>query len=294
MTPRLAFFFAAAVGFCASVTAHASPLRVLENQSLVTLHGSDDDSTEALALGFSLNLFGVSYSDLYLNNNGNVTFAFPSGLGNPSSAATGLAEQGGPVLAPFLADVDTTYVGALAYGAGTIGLFNAFTATWVGVAAYGSGLAPEHLNTFQLFLVDRSDTGAGNFDFEFNYEQIQWDQGANGTGVAALAGFSDAGAANFLIEGSGESGAFLDDTGAHALRTHWLGSPFDDAVMAGRYAFSVRNGAVNRPDGGGGNTPAVPESSTSGALVATMLALMTSSRWCRRRRASDAALHSIS
>jgi hypothetical protein len=49
---------------------------------------------------------------------------------------------------------------------------------------------------FQLVLIERSDTGAGNFDFEFNYDQIQWEArnasgGVNGLGgSSARAGFS--------------------------------------------------------------------------------------------------------
>ncbi len=31
------------------------------------------------------------------------------------------------------------------------------------------------LNTFPaLVLIDRSETGAGNFDIEFNHDQVQW------------------------------------------------------------------------------------------------------------------------
>jgi hypothetical protein len=35
----------------------------------------------------------------------------------------------------------------------------------------------DKLATFELLLVDRSDTGAGNFDVEFNYDTVQWETG---------------------------------------------------------------------------------------------------------------------
>jgi hypothetical protein len=257
-------------------------LRLLDNYSPTTQYGNDDDSTDALSFGFSVNLFGSNYSELYINNNGNVTFAFPSGLGNPSSINDGLAQQGGPVLAPFFADVDTTYAGALSYGMGMIGTFNAFVVNWTDVASYTSGLQSRLQNTFQLFMVDRSDTGAGNFDFEFNYTKIQWDVGTNSNGVTALAGFSDAASTNFLLPGSGISGSFLDSGPSDKSLIHnMLGNPFDGASMDGRYAFNVRNGLASFTDpdqsGGGGNggggTPSVPDHGPAG-LGAGFLAAM--------------------
>lgn len=272
----------AAAILLACLSASASPFRLLDNHTPVEQYGNDDDSTDAISFGFSANLFGTTYSELFINNNGNVTFAFPSGLGNPSSVNGGLAQQGGPVLAPFFADVDTTYAGALSYGLGTIGTFNAFVVNWTDVAAYGSGLQPSLLNTFQLFMVDRSDTGAGNFDFEFNYTKVQWDEGANNAGVTALAGFSDGGSTNFLLPGSGVSGALLDSGPSDKSLIHtMLGNPFDGASMDGRYAFNVRNGQASFTDpdlpGGGGNggggAPSVPDHGPAG-LGAGVLAAM--------------------
>ncbi len=84
-------------------------------------------------------------------------------------------------MAPFWADIDTrnTATSQVTYSstvAGSIPQFNgrnAFFVNWINVAAYNNQAAP--LNSFQLVLVDRSDTGAGNFDFMFNYDQITWD-----------------------------------------------------------------------------------------------------------------------
>jgi hypothetical protein len=279
----------AALVFLPSLPSARAQLRQLDNYAQVTQYGNDDDSTDAVAFGFSANLFGTTYSDLFINNNGNVTFAFPSGLGNPSSINGGLAQQGGPVLAPFFTDIDTTYAGSLSYGTGTIGAFNAFVTNWTDVAAFGSGLQPTTLNTFQLFMVDRSDTGLGNFDFEFNYTKIRWDEGANSTGVTALVGFSDAASTNFLLPGSGMSGAFFDNGPAdRALIHNSLGVPFDGATMDGRYAFNVRGGLVSfagpgfPPDDGGPTQTAVPEPATYGLLGCAALAALALRRRSKR------------
>src|SRR4051794_33319369 len=49
------------------------------------LAGNDDGSTAAVSLGFghSINYFGTSYSSVYINNNGNLTFSGPLGTFTP-------------------------------------------------------------------------------------------------------------------------------------------------------------------------------------------------------------------
>ncbi len=50
---------------------------------------------------------------------------------------------------------------------------DAFGVTWGGVGYHS--YYTDKLNAFQLLLVDRPDTGTGNFDIHFNYDQIQWE-----------------------------------------------------------------------------------------------------------------------
>ncbi|MCK7490428.1 MAG: hypothetical protein MZW92_00410 [Comamonadaceae bacterium] len=70
--------------------------------------------------------------------------------------------------------------------------------TWIDVGYFST--AADKLNSFQLILTDRSDTGAGNFDIEFNYDRILWETGGAGGGVngfggtSAAAGYTDGGA----------------------------------------------------------------------------------------------------
>lgn len=276
---------------CLAATLTATPFRVLDSYVEQSGYSADDDSFGAIDLGFSINLYGQTFSSLFVNNNGNVTFAWPSGVANPASVDGGLAEHGTPVLAPFLADVDTTYTNPVTFGTGQIDGRNAFVVNWSEVAPFGSGESPALLNSFQLFLVERADLGAGDFDFEFNYAGIGWDAGA-AAGVAALVGFGDGteGGDAFLLTGSGVFGAFLDAGPAStALIANQLGNPFDGDARDGRYAFGFRSGAAiisSLPGGGEGGNPGGPVSVPDAGefpLLASSLALLAaaSRRWRR-------------
>ena len=72
-------------------------------------------SSPSTAIGFTVNFFGTNYTNLFANNNGNVTFGNPLGLHTPFGLTTATAR---PIIAPFLlpfcslfapffADVDT-------------------------------------------------------------------------------------------------------------------------------------------------------------------------------------------
>lgn len=165
-----------------------------------------------------------------------------------------LTSTGTQIIAPFFADVDTRGTGSVTYGSGTVNGHNAFGVNWANVGYYSS--MTDKTNNFQLVLIDRSDTGAGNFDFEFNYDQIQWETGDASGGMNGLGGSSArAGYSNgsglpgtfFELAGSAVNGAFLD-SGPNSLIANRLNSDLD-----GRYIFSTRNGIVMNPQ-------AVPES----------------------------------
>ncbi|MBA2628129.1 MAG: PEP-CTERM sorting domain-containing protein [Gemmatimonadales bacterium] len=209
-----------------------------------TVPRNDDSFVGPVSIGFTVNFFGVTGSTLFVNNNGNITFN--SGLStftpfNLTSTATN-------IIAPFFADVDTRAAGSalVTYGNSAVNGRAAFGVNWVNVGYFSSH--DQHLNSFQLIMIDRSDLAAGDFDFEFNYDRITWESGqasgsdANGLGgSSARAGFSNGtGAPNtsFELPGSAVNGAFLDG-GPNALISHRLNSNLD-----GRYIFTVRNGQV--------------------------------------------------
>jgi hypothetical protein len=220
-------------------------IRNLSGFTANTLAANDDFSTDAVNVGFSLNFFGTVANQVYVNNNGNITFTGPLSQFTPGDL-TG-SDGGLPIIAPFFADVDTTGAGSglVTYGTDTLCGRAAFGVDWVNVGYFASHV--DKLNSFQLILVDRSDTGAGNFDIEFNYNSIQWETGdaSGGTnglgGISAGVGYSN-GTGNpgtsFQLTGSEVNGAFLDG-GPNSLAATSL-----EASTPGRYHFLVRNGQV--------------------------------------------------
>jgi len=209
-----------------------------------TLPANDDGSTGEVALPFTVNFFGTTYSSLYVNNNGNVTFTGPQSTFTPF----GLVDTSAVIIAPFFADVDTRGIGSgiVSYGSTTFNNRPAFCANWVDVGYYSMGT--DKLNGFQLLLVDRSDVGAGDFDIIFNYDQIQWETGSASGGVnglggsSARVGYSNGVDTSLELPGSGVNGAFLDGAG-NSLSANSRGS-----LEPGRFIFPVRSGSA--PVGG--------------------------------------------
>ncbi|HWP84417.1 MAG TPA: nidogen-like domain-containing protein, partial [Terriglobia bacterium] len=204
-----------------------------------TLSPNDDGSTFLVPIGFPVNFFGVTYSDLYVNNNGNVTFGGPLFDYTP----TGLAGSSLRIIAPFWADVDTRGDGSspVTYGQDTVDGRRAFGVNYINVGYYS--LHTDKLNSFQVVLIDRSDTGSGNFDIEFNYDRIVWEsgdiEGSNGFGgTSAAAGYSNGAGFSFELEGSLQPGSFLDSN-PNGLIHRTLNS-----TVPGRLVFQVRGGSV--------------------------------------------------
>ena len=225
---------------CAGGVAHAGAVHDAGLFTGNTLGASDDGSTGLVDIGFAVKFFGVDASKLYVNNNGNVTFDSSLSTFTPF----GLTGANRQILAPFFADVDTrgTGSGVTQYGTSTLGGHNVFGVNWTGVGYYSSKF--DKLNSFQLIVTDRSDIGAGDFDFEFNYDTINWESGdmSGGTGGlggdSARAGWSNGNLNTLELAGSAVNGAFIDG-GSDALIDGSLNSS-----TRGQYVFNVRNGAV--------------------------------------------------
>jgi hypothetical protein len=234
--------------------AQAAAVRLDSGFTANTLGRNDDGSTGSVPLGFTVDFFGTTFDNLFVNNNGNVTFGQALKAYTPFGLTT---NTGTPIIAPFFADVDTRNFnsGIVQYGTATVDGRQAFGANYFNVGYYPS--AADKQNSFQVVLINRADTGAGNFDIEFNYDTIQWETGSasGGTngfgGSSARVGYSN-GTGNpgtfFELAGSGVPGSFLDSNVATGLINNSLGSNVN-----GRYLFSARNGNVNP------NSEPVPE-----------------------------------
>jgi nidogen-like/uncharacterized protein DUF11/Big-like domain-containing protein/List-Bact-rpt repeat protein len=229
-------------------------IRQLPGFTSNVLPPNDDSSTGSVTLPFTINFFGTNFNSLFVNNNGNVTFGQALSTFTPS----GLNSNNGgiPIIAPFWADVDTTGGGSsvVTYGNDTVNGRAAFGVDYQNVGYFASH--SDKLNSFQLVLIDRSDTGAGNFDIEFNFDKVQWEVGDASGGVGGLCGalpltqctpaavgYSNGTGnpgTNFQLPGSFVAGALLDGgPAATSLIANDLSNP-----TLGRYLFSVRSGAV--------------------------------------------------
>ncbi len=208
-----------------------------------TLAANDDGSTGLQPIGFPINFFGRTRTNAYVNNNGNITL--------DSSLATytpfGLEGTHREIIAPYFADVDTRGSGSqlVKYGTDMVNGHKAFGVNYLNVGYFANHF--DKLCSFQLVLIDRSETGTGNFDIEFNYSHIGWETGdasggVNGFGgVPAAVGYSngtgDPGT-SFQANGSLISGAFIDG-GPNALvraRTN--------TTVVGRIIFRARDGQI--------------------------------------------------
>lgn len=282
--PKYAVMSVAALALLAApLYAGAVVNLTLSNQGQLPAN-DDGSSATAIDLGIGgasgVNFFGQNFTQTWVNNNGNITFGGGMSTYTPNGLATGV---GYPIIAPYFADVDTrgTGSGLTTYGNATYNGHDAFVVDWPNVGYYSAHM--DKTNTFQLILTDRSDTGAGNFDIEFNYDQMQWEtgdasSGHNGVGgTSAVAGYSNgmSGSDNvyYQIAGSLVNGALIDG-GPDSLTGHSLGSD-----VLGRYDFQVRNGNVIVPPMSG-----VPEPSSYGLLAAGLIGLAFASKKIKFRR----------
>jgi hypothetical protein len=197
------------------------------------LNRNDDGSSAAIDLaglmGGALDFFGQELTQVFVNNNGNLTFTAPFSGFVGSALGTGVNFA---MIAGAWSDLDTRR-GALAptEGGNSTGsnlvywdldaANQTFTATWDDVSFYNTGSTP--IATFQLQLVGR---GAGDFDIVYRYEHLN-------DGRVARAGFANQDdTAIFELPGSGSGLVGNLDTVS------------GNTGLTGVWRFTVRDGFV--------------------------------------------------
>ena len=199
--------------------------------------------TAGFSLGFSagINFYGLMYTGVFVNNNGNISL----GARNSFYSNVDLNALPARTIAPFYANVDTTFAGStVKYGRGTVDGRAAFMVNFLDVDYHTSSTAHTNRNSFQLVMIDQ---GGGNFDMEFNYDSIRWESSATTGGDANGLGGSTARvgwtANNGTLEGvyqmagSNVAGSFLDSN----LITGLIHNSFMSDVD-GRYVYRFRGG----------------------------------------------------
>ncbi len=128
------------------------------------------------------------------------------------------------------------------FGNDTVNGHNAFGVDWFNVGYFDTNV--DKLNSFQLILIDRSDRNPGDFDIEFNYDQIQWETGdASGGddglgGESAIVGFSNGSSlpgTSFQLAGSAIPGELLDINPGGLVHNE------ANSTVLGRYDFPIVN-----------------------------------------------------
>ena len=212
----------------------------------------DDTANQVVGLPFSMNWNGTTYNQIFINMNGNCNFGATGFVGyNPTTSLSALGQN---IMAPFWADVDTrnTSMGQMTYSnitPGNVPLVDghpAFFVNWINVGRYNYTAAGNtQTNSFQLVIIDRSDTGAGNFDFMYNYDAVTWDLATSSSTVRARVGWGRSDGSAYELPGSGTpqaSASTLLDTSAAA--TSLIQNFQNDEGQLGRYVFEVRGATM--------------------------------------------------
>ncbi|MFT4665072.1 MAG: gliding motility-associated-like protein [Patescibacteria group bacterium] len=181
-------------GFQRGVDAECSDGFMSPDPTYTLVPRNDDGSLYIPDMGFAFSFCGSTYTDCYINTNGNVSFTQGVAQFSPDGFPYAV-----PMIAPFWADVDTRNT---ACGQAVYKLFgNYMIVTWEDVGWFSMNCSP--LNTFQLIISDGTAPiiGIGN-NIQFRYGDMNWTTGtASGGGPfggsAATVGYNSGDNINF-------------------------------------------------------------------------------------------------
>ena len=204
-----------------------------------TLAHGDDTVSGNVQLGWTMHYDGLSISSLRVDTNGKVWLGTGVVPNQESTRNPDLNQLPYPAIVPFGSDASTDAAGAgdVTYGVGADGTF---CAVWNGVGYFANGKTQtDKLNTFQLIIRPAGDLvgrSAFDFDFTFNYDQIEWDRGGR-----ASAGYTSGNTVTAVeLPGSHHDGLVVGDFLENGVNTLIWGH--SGSAHPGRYAFSVANG----------------------------------------------------
>lgn len=218
-----------------TVTAGAVSMTGVGNGA-VQINDIGDDGTREVPIGFPFPYFDKTYSSVFINSDGNLTFGHGDSASSDRSLARFLA--GPPRIAPYFTDMDPSSGGRLTY----LSSATRFIVTWDQVPEWArSGLGP--VETFQLIL-------SADGTIQFTYAGINGNQAVVGVSPG---GFSGVPNLTDLSRTGGDKYAgpvaevFIPSTrldlaavGQRFFRTH--DDAFDYLVIASTFDFDM-NGA---------------------------------------------------
>lgn len=139
---------------------------------------SGDDDCDQVAIGFTFPFFGVDYTQVWVNSNGNLTFD----ACNTTFSPTPVPDPPKLLVATLYGDFDPTLAGDVFYK--TVGApgFRVFVVTWSGIPEFAGD--PDDTNTFQVMFFE--ETG----QIQFGYNGLTTD-GINWTSTPMNVGLSN-------------------------------------------------------------------------------------------------------
>lgn len=152
----------------------------LDGGFVPAMAANDDGSSAEIFLGFGFDFYGSTYTSVFINNNGNLSF----GSAYAEFTSTGFPVEDFPMIAPFWGDVDTrSDFGTVWYKI----VDNTLIVIWENVGYYTNH--GDKLNTFEVAISDGSNPIMGEgINVVFCYGDMQWTTGDASDGVGGFGG----------------------------------------------------------------------------------------------------------
>jgi gliding motility-associated-like protein len=168
-------------------------IQPLDGSYTLAMQPNDDGSSGLIALPFNFCFYGTNQTNMYINNNGNISFGAAYG----TYSSTGFPDPGFVMVAPFWADVDTWGTGEVWYK---------ITPGYAIIRWHNVGYFSSHtdlINDFQLIITDGSDPIIpGGNNIAFCYGDMQWTTGDASQGSGGFGGTPATVGANYGVGGA--------------------------------------------------------------------------------------------